>query len=74
MEVKRQDVLTTMRSPGKVFIMFRTFARAVARLISLNRSLNGFRDKCTDEQHAMSSHELQTALMLKEFSKMYYTR
>jgi hypothetical protein len=30
---------------------------------------------CTDEQHAMSSHELQSALMLTvEFSKMYYTR
>jgi hypothetical protein len=29
---------------------------------------------CTDEQHAMSSHELQSALMLTvEFSKMYYT-
>jgi hypothetical protein len=27
---------------------------------------------CTDEQHAMSSHELQSALMLTvEFSKMY---
>jgi hypothetical protein len=27
---------------------------------------------CTDEQQAMSSHELQTALMLTvEFSKMY---
>jgi hypothetical protein len=46
---------------------------------------NGFRDRvislykytvhCTDEQHAMSSHELQSALMLTvEFSKMYYTR
>jgi hypothetical protein len=30
---------------------------------------------CTDEQHAMSSHDLQSALMLTvEFSKMYYTR
>jgi hypothetical protein len=30
---------------------------------------------CTDEQHAMSSHELQSAVMLTvEFSKMYYTR
>jgi hypothetical protein len=30
---------------------------------------------CTDEQHAMSSPELQSALMLTvEFSKMYYTR
>jgi hypothetical protein len=30
---------------------------------------------CTDKQHAMSSHELQSALMLKvEFSKMYYIR
>jgi hypothetical protein len=30
---------------------------------------------CTDEQHAMSSHELQRALMLTvEFSKIYYTR
>jgi hypothetical protein len=30
---------------------------------------------CTDEQHAVSSHELQSALMLTvEFSKMYYTR
>jgi hypothetical protein len=30
---------------------------------------------CTDEQYAMSSHELQSALMLKaEFSEMYYTR
>jgi hypothetical protein len=29
----------------------------------------------TDEQRAMSSHELQSALMLTvEFSKMYYTR
>jgi hypothetical protein len=29
----------------------------------------------SDEQHAMSSHELQRALMLKvEFSKIYYTR
>jgi hypothetical protein len=29
--------------------------------------------QCTDEQHAMSSHELQSALMLTvEFSKMYY--
>jgi hypothetical protein len=42
---------------------------------------NGFRDtSCftvhsTDEQHAMSSHELQSALMLTvEFSKMYCTR
>jgi hypothetical protein len=31
--------------------------------------------RCTDEQHAMSSHDLQSALMLTvEFSKMYYTR
>jgi hypothetical protein len=30
---------------------------------------------CTDEQHAMFSHELQSALMVTvEFSKMYYTR
>jgi hypothetical protein len=30
---------------------------------------------CTDEQHAMSAHELQSALKLTvEFSKMYYTR
>jgi hypothetical protein len=30
---------------------------------------------CTDEQHAMSSHELQNVLMLTvEFLKMYYTR
>jgi hypothetical protein len=42
---------------------------------------NGFRDLfdctvyCTDEQHAMSSHELKSALMLTvEFLKMYYTR
>jgi hypothetical protein len=29
---------------------------------------------CTDEQHAMSSHELQSALVLTvEFSKEYYT-
>jgi hypothetical protein len=29
---------------------------------------------CTDEQHAMSSHELQSAWMLTvEFSKRYYT-
>jgi hypothetical protein len=29
--------------------------------------------RCTDEQHAMSSHELRTALMLTvEFSKMCY--
>jgi hypothetical protein len=41
---------------------------------------NGFRDRArislysTDEQHAMSSHELQSALILTvEFSKMYYT-
>jgi hypothetical protein len=44
--------------------------------------LHGFRDKlfhctvhCTGEQHVISSHELQSALMLTvEFSKMYYTR
>jgi hypothetical protein len=46
---------------------------------------NGFPDKsyfilqytvhCTDEQHTMTSHELQSALMLTvEFLKMYYTR
>jgi hypothetical protein len=30
---------------------------------------------CTDKQHARSSHEVQSALMLTvEFSKMYYTR
>jgi hypothetical protein len=30
---------------------------------------------CTDEQHAMSSHELQSTLMLMaEFSKIYYTK
>jgi hypothetical protein len=30
---------------------------------------------CTEEQHAMSSHELQSALMLAvEFWKIYYTR
>jgi hypothetical protein len=30
---------------------------------------------CTDEQHAMSSLELQSALILTvDFSKMYYTR
>jgi hypothetical protein len=30
---------------------------------------------CTDEQHAMSSHEFQSALMLTvQFSEMYYTR
>jgi hypothetical protein len=46
--------------------------------------LNGFRDRatslystlytvhCTDEQHAMSSHELRSAMMLTvEFSEMY---
>jgi hypothetical protein len=34
-----------------------------------------FTVRYTDEQHAMSSHELQSALMLTvEFSKMYYTR
>jgi hypothetical protein len=41
---------------------------------------NGFRDTAislysTDEEHAMSSHELETALMLPvKFSKMCYTR
>jgi hypothetical protein len=46
---------------------------------------NGFRESyftvqyctvyCTDKQYAMSSHELQSTLMLTvEFSKMYYTR
>jgi hypothetical protein len=41
---------------------------------------NGFRDRAislygTLYKHAMSSHELQSALMLTvEFSKMYYTR
>jgi hypothetical protein len=39
---------------------------------------NGFRDTavhCTDEQHATSSHELQSALMLTvKFSKMYFPR
>jgi hypothetical protein len=47
---------------------------------------NGFRDRatyftvqytvhCTDEQHNLSSHELQSALMLTvEFSEMYYAR
>jgi hypothetical protein len=35
---------------------------------------NCFRDRA-DEQHAMASHELQSALMLTvKFSKMYYTR
>jgi hypothetical protein len=43
----------------------------------------GFRDRgislytaqCTDEQHAMSSHELQSALTLTVgFSKMFYIR
>jgi hypothetical protein len=38
---------------------------------------NSFRDlnvHYADERHAMSSHELQSALMLTvEFSKMYYT-
>jgi hypothetical protein len=30
---------------------------------------------CTDEEHAIASHELQSALMLTvEFSKIYYTR
>jgi hypothetical protein len=30
---------------------------------------------CTDEQYAMSSHELQIALMLTvEISKVYYTK
>jgi hypothetical protein len=30
---------------------------------------------CTDEQHAMYSHELQSALMLTvEFLQMYYTK
>jgi hypothetical protein len=34
-----------------------------------------FTAHCTEEQHAMSSHELQSALMLSvEFSKMYYSR
>jgi hypothetical protein len=41
--------------------------------------LNGFQDRATSislyEQHVMSSHELQSALMLRvEFSEMYYTR
>jgi hypothetical protein len=43
---------------------------------------DGFRDRaihctvhCTDEQHAMSSRKLQSALMLTvEFSEMYYTK
>jgi hypothetical protein len=35
----------------------------------------GAEQHCTDEQHAMSSHELQSALMLAvEFSKMYNAR
>jgi hypothetical protein len=30
---------------------------------------------CTDEQHAMSSHESQSAMVLTvEFYEMYYTR
>jgi hypothetical protein len=30
---------------------------------------------CTDEQHAVSLHELQSALILKmEFSQMYYIK
>jgi hypothetical protein len=29
---------------------------------------------CTDNQHAKSSHEMQSALMLTEFLEMYYTR
>jgi hypothetical protein len=40
--------------------------------------LNGFRDytaHCTDEQHTMSSQDLQSLLMFTvEFSKMYCTR
>jgi hypothetical protein len=35
----------------------------------------GFRDSCTDQQHAMSSHEFQSSLMLTvEFSNMCYTK
>jgi hypothetical protein len=41
--------------------------------IILNMTI--FTIHCTDEQHAMSSHELQSALMLTaEFSRMHYTR
>jgi hypothetical protein len=40
------------------------------RAITLYRTVH-----CTEEQHAMSSRELQSPLMLTvEFSKMYYTR
>jgi hypothetical protein len=37
--------------------------------------LSCFTAQCADEQHVMSSHELQSALMLTvKFSKMYYAR
>jgi hypothetical protein len=39
-----------------------------------NRAISLYTVHCTDEQHAMSSHELQSALTLTvEFSKLYYT-
>jgi hypothetical protein len=44
---------------------------ALFRTVSERESY--FTVHCTDEQHAMSSHELQSALMLTvKFSKMYY--
>jgi hypothetical protein len=47
----------------------------VARNLHWSRYGTYFTVHYTDEQHAMSSHELQSALMLTvEFSKMYYTR
>jgi hypothetical protein len=67
----------TQSAPGGKVIVSVVLSKKVYMYICPIPS--GFRDRysahCTDEQHAMSSQELQIALMLTvEFSKMYYTR
>jgi hypothetical protein len=47
----------------------------IAKAVKTSTLTSSVLVQCTDKQHAMSSHELQSALMLTvEFSKMYYTR
>jgi hypothetical protein len=47
-------------------VLFRSLFRTVSEIELFH---------CTDEQHAVSAHELQNSLMLTvEFAKMYYIR
>jgi hypothetical protein len=60
-----EDIASVILSQKTVYVHV-SYSRTVSKIELFH---------CTDEQHAMSSHELQSAVMLTvAFSKVYYTR